>query len=93
MLEINGNENKSEVVRAKLLRSKLFTELDKASRIFGRMESSTMPNVIEWIGRYSDGFSAMYNLSKSTPWLFQLGADARVSKTWVEPPTKHRKVN
>ena len=61
LLGINKNENKSEVVRKKLL---MYSMLDKGTvgNVFGQMAESLMPCVIEWIGRDRPGFEAMYYL-------------------------------
>ena len=80
MLSINDNENKWEVVRTKLLMSEMFAEFNNARKIFGRMETSIMPSLIKWIGNDRLGFSSMYCLSKTAPWLFQFGSNERVSK-------------
>jgi Ran GTPase-activating protein (RanGAP) involved in mRNA processing and transport len=71
LLEINKNENKSEVVRKKLL---MYSMLDKdtVGNVFGPMAEALMPNVIEWIGRDRLGFEAIYYLLQNRPTLLKV---------------------
>jgi len=68
LLQINRNGNKAEVVRTKIL-NYFFSGRANVSTTFVDIATKTMPNVIEWIGRDYSGFSVMYDLFRSMPWL------------------------
>ncbi|KAL3756918.1 hypothetical protein ACHAWU_005922 [Discostella pseudostelligera] len=89
LLEMNKLEDKSEVVRRKLLMSCLLNE-DTVGHVFGPMPATTLPSVVEWIGRDRLGFSAMYCLVQNIPSLLEY-QDAQNSET-LESPRKLRKV-
>lgn len=69
LLEINKDKDKAQVVRTKLLLY-FFIRVDNTGRVFGQLETSLMPNVMEWIGRDCLGYSAMYELCRIVPELF-----------------------
>jgi hypothetical protein len=89
LLIMNKLEDKSEVVRRKLLMSCLLNK-DTVGHVFGPMPATTLPSVVEWIGRDQLGFSAMYCLVQNIPSLLEY-QDAQNSET-LESPRKLRKV-
>jgi hypothetical protein len=69
LLHINRNKNKAEVVRTKILKYFL-SDGANVGIAFADFAMTTMPTVIGWLGRDYVGFSAMYELFQSMPWLF-----------------------
>lgn len=70
LLAMNKNPDKAEVIRTKLL-TFFFSDFDNNGRVFGSMDTSMMPNVVEWIGRDRLGRSMMFELCRKMPELFQ----------------------
>ena len=81
LLELNENKDKMEVARQKILQTHFSSEDDTASNIqeLLDMELEMMPTAVEWIGRptHADwrgvnvsGLSAVYNLIRRVPDLF-----------------------
>ena len=79
-LKLNENKDKTEVARQKILQTHFSSEDDtpEMQELLG-MELELMPTVIEWIGRplpigwegaQVSGLSAMYNLMRRLPDLF-----------------------
>ena len=87
-LELNGNKDKSEVARQKILQTH-FSNEDDTSKIQDllNMEFEMMPTVVEWIGRpaaiWSDanvsGLSAMFNLMRRVPDIFDSNAKRKAT--------------
>jgi len=87
-LDLNGNTDKSEVARQKILQTHFSNEGD-TSKILEllNMELEMMPTVIEWIGRpaasWSDanvsGLSAMFNLMRRVPDIFDSNAKRKAT--------------
>ena len=80
-LQLNGNEDKAEVARQKILQTH-FSTLDNLQE-FLDMELDLMPTAIEWIGRdlaigwegtQVSGLSTMFNLMRRVPDLFDYNA-------------------
>jgi len=61
--QMNNNKNQSEVLRKKLLMYH-FSDNGNAGHAFCPMETTVLPNAIEWIGRDEAGFQLMYELVK-----------------------------
>ena len=72
LLQFNKNENKSEVVRTKLLLPFFFSDFDAVSHIFGHMPTSELPHAISWMGKDGYGFNPLYLLCQNLPWLFDV---------------------
>ncbi len=70
LLDINKCTDKGEVIRKKLL-TYFFSDVEKIGRIFGSMDTSIMPNVVEWIGRDRLGYSLMFAICRSVPTLLK----------------------
>ena len=70
LLKMNRNTDKAEVIRTKLL-TFIFSDVDNIVRVFGSMDMSMMPDVMEWIGRDRLGRSVMFELCRKMPELFQ----------------------
>ena len=70
LLKMNRNTDKAEVIRTKLV-TFFFSDVDNIGLVFGSMDTSVMPNVMEWIGRDRLGRSVMFELCRSMPELFQ----------------------
>ena len=92
LLELNENKDKAEVVREKMLTSRVINE-DTVGREFGSVPVSVFPSLIEWIGRDRLGFSAMHCLVQCFPSLLGhlTGPDVDDS-VLLESPRKLRKV-
>jgi len=75
-LELNKNKHKVEVPRQKILQTHFSGSADDSSNIqeFLDMDLNVMPAAIEWIGRDLCGLSAMYNLTRRLPDLFDSSA-------------------
>jgi len=69
LLEMNSTSNKSEVVRAKILR---FFDVDPIGSVFANTTESILPSVFGWIGKDCLGFSLMYSFVKRNPSLFKV---------------------
>jgi Ran GTPase-activating protein (RanGAP) involved in mRNA processing and transport len=65
LLDMNKNTDKGEVIRKKLI-TYFFSDVES---IFGSMDTSIMPNVMEWIGRDRLGYSVMFAICRSVPTL------------------------
>ena len=84
-LELNKNKHKVEVPRQKILQTHFSGSVDDSS-ISGSVDGSSniqefldmdlnfMPAAVEWIGRDVCGLSAMYNLMRRLPDLFDSSA-------------------
>jgi hypothetical protein len=70
LLDMNKNPDKVEVIRTKLL-TYFFSNADNIVRGFGSVDTTVMPNVMEWIGRDRLGYSVMFELCRSMPELFK----------------------
>ena len=87
-LELNENKDKAEVARQKILQTHFTTEdLDSSKmQVLLDMALEVMPIAIEWIGKPThddwkgervSGLSAMYNLTRRLPDLFDSNAQKR----------------
>jgi hypothetical protein len=63
---INRMENKSDVVRVKILKYFMYDDA-KVGPTFADFSMTMMPAVIGWIGRDGLGYSVMYELLRCTP--------------------------
>ena len=86
LLRMNRNKNKAEVVRTKLMKH-YFSEASNVERTFASFTTTMMPDAIGWVGSDRLGFSTMYRLLRSMPWLLEskgisIGTDIAV------PPAK-----
>ena len=89
LLDMNREKNKAEVVRSKILRF-FFIDADTVERTFADVGTAMMPDAIGCLGRDRLGFSTLYLLLRSMPWLFiSVVPNASCS---VEPPTKLQKL-
>jgi hypothetical protein len=70
LLELNEDTDKVQVVRTKLL-IYFYSDVDNFGPVFGRMETTILPNAMEWIGRDRLGYSAMFEFCRSVPALFK----------------------
>ena len=82
LLHMNKDKNKAEVVRKKILQFHL-SDIDNVVQAFGSMG---------WIGRDRLGFSAMFYLCRSMPWLINAGTDHVDASFIYEPSRKLRKI-
>jgi len=82
-LELNENKDKAEVARQKILQTHFTTEDSPKMQVLLDMALEVMPIAIEWIGKPThddwkgervSGLSAMYNLTRRLPDLFDLTA-------------------
>ena len=94
LLELNGNKDKVEVARQKILQTHFNFSRDKIIQELLDMELEVMPTAIAWIGRSkpmnwtgirTSGLSLLYNLMKRMPDLFDSGAHNK------KPSAKRRK--
>ena len=69
LLEINYNKNKSEVVRAKILKY-YFSDVATIGPAFDDVPVTILPSAIAWMGRDGLGFSTLYHLVRGMPSLF-----------------------
>lgn len=92
LLRMNKGRNKAEVVREKILHFHL-SDIDNVVQAFGSMGTSTFPHGIEWIGRDRLGFSAMFYLFRSMPWLINAGTGHVDAYFTYEPSRKLQKIN
>ncbi len=92
LLLMNRAKNKGEILRAKILKYH-FNDGAAVGPAFAGVQMTSIPSVIGWIGRDCVGFSAMYHLLRSMPWLVELNTKpvARGPVTLLEPPAKFRK--
>ena len=79
LLKLNENKDKAEVARQKILQTHLSDNDTSKMQELLDMELEVLPSVVEWIGRPShvgwkgtnvSGLSAMYNLTRRLPDLF-----------------------
>jgi hypothetical protein len=90
LLRMNRNKNKAEVVRTKLMKH-YFSKASNVEQTFANFTTTMMPDAIGWVGSDRLGFSTMYRLIGSTPWLLESKHNPIATVT-VEPPAKFRKV-
>ena len=88
-LDMNREKNKADVVRSKILKF-FFTDVDSVERTFADAGTTMMPDAIGFIGRDRLGFSTMYLLLRSMPWLFNSVASHVPCSE--EPPAKLQKL-
>lgn len=69
LLQMNANENKSEVIRQKILQC-YFLDGDANVQELEDMELNVFPQVICWLGRDSIGLPVLFQLLKGSPLLF-----------------------
>lgn len=88
-LTLNKNEDKLEVARQKILRAHFSNDSPNMQELL-HMELEMMPTVIAWIGRPAhigwkgtnvSGLSAMFNLTRKVPDLFDSSAQKKLSGT------------
>jgi hypothetical protein len=91
LLRMNRNKNKAEVVRRKLL-NHFFSEASNVERTFANFTTTMMPDAMGWVGSDHLGFSTMYRLLGSMPWLLQ-SKPIPIATVTMEPPAKFRKVD
>ena len=86
-LKLNKNEDKVEVARQKILQTHFSDDSPNMQDLL-HMELEMMPTVIAWIGRpahigwkgtYVSGLSAMFNLMRKVPDLFDSNAQKKLS--------------
>ena len=70
-MNVNLNDDKAEVAREKILDHHLSDEHANKS-VFAGMSEPVLPHAIEWVGQDNDGLSAMYNLVRCLPTLFDV---------------------
>lgn len=75
-LELNKNENKSEVVRQKIIKYH-FNYGESNIQKFVNMELNELPQVISWTGRNDIGLSLLYKLCRGMPALFDSDSKAK----------------
>ncbi|KAL7426459.1 hypothetical protein ACHAXH_000989 [Discostella pseudostelligera] len=93
LMRMNRNKNKAEVVRSKILKD-FFSDGANVGRTFADLAMTIIPSAICWIGSDRVGFSAMYLLVRSMPWLLDSKTKPSVNDAaTAEPPTKLRKVD
>ena len=68
---MNTNPNKAKVAHQKILDHHLSDEHADMS-VFAGMLGPVLPHAIEWVGQDNDGLSAMYNLVRCLPTLFDV---------------------
>ena len=78
-LRTNGNDNKSEVVRQKIIQY-YFLKDNSINNIeeFVDMELEVLPHAIAWMGRDDIAFPLLYQIVKNTPWLFDSDSKAKL---------------
>ena len=76
LVEMNQNENKSEVAHQKILQHH-FLEGNANMHAFARLPETSMPVALEWIGRNRDGRTLMYNFAQEFPTLFDITLSGR----------------
>ena len=91
LLRMNRNKNKAEVVRTKLMMH-YFSKASNVEQTFANFTTTMMPDAIGWVGSDRLGFSTMYRLLGSMPWLIQSKPIPIATATMMEPPAKFRKV-
>jgi Ran GTPase-activating protein (RanGAP) involved in mRNA processing and transport len=91
LMRMNRNKNKAEVVRRKLMKH-YFSKASNVERTFANFATTMMPDAIGWVGSDRLGFSTMYRLLGSMPWLLQSKPIPIATATMMEPPAKFRKV-
>ena len=90
LLRMNRNKNKAEVVRSKLMKH-YFSKPSNVERTFANFLTTMMPDAMGWVGSDRLGFSTMYRLIGSMPWLLE-SKDISVAGFALEPPAKFHKV-
>ena len=90
LMRMNRNKNKAEVVRRKLMKH-YFSKASNVERTFANFATTMMPDAIGWVGSDRLGFSTMYRLLGSMPWLFDSNGIS-VENFTVGPPAKFRNV-
>jgi hypothetical protein len=88
LLRLNSNKNKYDVIRAKIMKY-YFLDRTNVGLGFSDIESTIMPYAIEWIGRDCLGYSTMFDLLRSMPWLVETKANRVLV---MDPPSKHRRL-
>jgi hypothetical protein len=69
LLQINKNDDKSEVARQKILKHHFSGGSTNNSHMFSEMPESMMPHVLGWIGRNRLGYSLMHCVIRDFPTL------------------------
>ena len=80
-LQLNGNSNKAEVARQKILKYHFLAGGDINIQEFVAMEMKVLPHAIAWIGRDDAGNSLLYNFFHGRPSLFELGDNSKATTT------------
>ena len=75
LLRMNKNDDKAKVAHQKILKHH-FSGGDAGMGSTGVPET-LLPFVIEWMGRYKHGYSAIHNLVRGTPTLFGVGENSQ----------------
>ena len=76
LLRMNENDNKSEVVRQKIIKYH-FLNGDLNMEELVDMEMNVLPKVMSWVGRDGHGFTLFYKLLQNTPSVFDFDRKAR----------------
>jgi hypothetical protein len=90
LLQMKNNKNQSEALRKKLLMYH-FSDNGNVGHAFCPMETTVLPNAIEWIGRDPIGFSVMFHLFRCTPWLINSAIHHDDDSRTFDPSKKVRK--
>ncbi len=74
LLDWNGNPNKAEVARQKIMQYH-FSCGKSGIHAIACMHESVLPHAIEWLGRDKHGYSAMFSFVKSFPTIFDVSPE------------------
>jgi hypothetical protein len=75
LLRMNKNDDKAEVAHQKILKHH-FSGGDAGMGSTG-VPKTLLPSVIEWMGRYKHGYSAIHNLVRGMPTLFGVSENSQ----------------
>lgn len=70
LLCLNKNQDKTAVIRQKILTHYFLSDINSIE-VFVGMFMSFMSHAIEWIGKETNGFTLMYNVTRGIPSLFK----------------------
>lgn len=74
-LQLNENDDKSQVARQKVLRHHFSDRaMDANVNIFLKMDMATIPHAVAWMGRDNDGISLLHRFICSMPSIFKLNS-------------------
>ena len=85
-LQLNGDSNKTEVARQKILKYHFLAGDDINIQEFVAMEMKVLPHAIAWIGRDDAGNSLLYKFFHGMPSLFELGDNSKATTTKRKDP-------